>query len=169
MFPTIFYICILIYQGIYTDTNVRYNQDIANVNRYVSAGDYSNANLLLQNIQAESLFNTDVITNTQQLLLLKSNLNDSSKELSTNVFIETLLNLKNQDNMYALQRLRYQMTDLSSSDSLIKLYELIASKSVNNPIKKTSIQKLMVQKTVWDSNEALQLLNMMKKKEKLLL
>jgi hypothetical protein len=80
--------------------------------------------------------------------------------------ISILLN-KDQKNEIAQSLLKKAIRNKTSADRVIIFYELISShNNLRNRVYKSSLNRRIVR---WNANEALQLLDLMKKNEKLLL
>lgn len=129
----------------------------------------------IKKLQENTLFTNDELENRLQLLSIKSNRisdNGISKIDYLSTDIHDLINVsillsKNQKNEMAQSLLKKAIANKPSSDSIIIFYELISShNTLQSRINKNSINMRVSQ---WNANEALQLLDLMKKNEKLLL
>lgn len=129
----------------------------------------------IKKLQENTLFTNDELENRLQLLSIKSNRildNGISKIDYLSTDIHDLINVsillsKNQKNEMAQSLLKKAIANKPSSDSIIIFYELISShNTLQSRIYKNSINMRVSQ---WNANEALQLLDLMKKNEKLLL
>jgi hypothetical protein len=79
----------------------------------------------------------------------------------------SILLSKDQKNEIAQTLLKKAITNKPSADSIIFFYELFSSH--NNSRKSINKKTLNKRNAPWNANEALQLLDLMKKNEKLLL
>lgn len=129
----------------------------------------------IKKLQQNTLFTNDELENRLQLLSIKSNRisdNGISKFDYLSTDVHDLINVsillsKNQKNEMAQSLLKTAIANKPNADSIIIFYELISShNTLQSRIYKNSLNMRVSQ---WNANEALQLLDLMKKNEKLLL
>ena len=175
MFSTLLYIVILAYQNIYSVSSEVYNTRIIEINNLLFSQKYELGVKSIKQLQEKTLFTNDELINRLQLINIKSNHfsdNSISKIDYTRTGIDELINIsillsKDQKNEIAQSLLKKAIINKASTDSLIIFYELFSShNTMRNRIFKNTSNKRIVQ---WNANEALQLLDLMKKNEKLLL
>jgi hypothetical protein len=152
-----------------------YNTRIIEINNLLFSQKYELGVKSIKQLQEKTLFTNDELINRLQLINIKSNHfsdNSISKIDYTRTGIDELINIsillsKDQKNEIAQSLLKKAIINKTSADSLIIFYELISShNNMRNRIFKNTSNKRIVQ---WNANEALQLLDLMKKNEKLLL
>lgn len=129
----------------------------------------------IKKLQENTLFTNDELVNRLQLLSIKSNrvtdngipkIDYLSTDIHDLINVSILLS-KNQKTEKAQSLLKKAMINNPSADSIIIFYELISShNTLHNSVYKNSSNRRIRQ---WNANEALQLLDLMKKNEKLLL
>lgn len=175
MFSTLLYIAILAYQNVYSVSSGHYNASVMEINNLLFSKKYELGVNSIKKLQENTLFTNDELENRLQLLSIKSHRisdNGISKIDYLSTDIHDLINVsillsKNQKNEMAQSLLKKAIANKPSSDSIIIFYELISShNNLQSRIYKNSINMRVSQ---WNANEALQLLDLMKKNEKLLL
>lgn len=152
-----------------------YNSRIREINNLLFSKKYDLGVNSIKKLQENTLFTNDELVNTLQLLSIKSN-RVSDKGISKIDFLSTdiqdLINVsillsKNQKNEMAQSLLKQAISNNPTADSIIIYYELLSShNTLQSRIYKNSLNMRVSQ---WNANEALQLLDLMKKNEKLLL
>ena len=175
MFSTLLYIAILAYQNIYSVSSEVYNTRIIEINNLIFSKRYESGLKSIKQLQKNTLFTNDELVNRLQLINIKSNHfsdNSISKIDYTMTDIDDLINIsillnKDQKNEIAQSLLKKAIRNKTSADRVIIFYELISS---HNNLRIRVYEKSLNKKIVrWNANEALQLLDLMKKNEKLLL
>ena len=175
MFSTLLYIVILAYQNIYSVSSEVYNTRIIEINNLIFSKRYESGLKSIKQLQKNTLFTNDELVNRLQLINIKSNHfsdNSISKIDYTMTDIDDLINIsillnKDQKNEIAQSLLKKAIRNKTSADRVIIFYELISShNNLRNRVNKRSLNRRIVR---WNANEALQLLDLMKKNEKLLL
>ena len=157
-------------------SNDMYNLLVNNVNELVILGRYEAAKSSIYQIKKNTIFTNAEVENTTQLIMIKTNstinrdgLISDFETWDTNEIIMYSIFLDKSEKKEEAKVLLYRsIIDNPTSDTLIKFYELIKSESKNlqvNVSKKLSISIL----NQWNEDEALQLLELMKKNEKHLL
>jgi len=175
LFSTLLYIAILAYQNIYSVSSEVYNTRIIEINNLIFSKRYESGLKSIKQLQKNTLFTNDELVNRLQLINIKSNHfsdNSISKIDYTMTDIDDLINIsillnKDQKNEIAQSLLKKAIRNKTSADRVIIFYELISS---HNNLRIRVYEKSLNKKIVrWNANEALQLLDLMKKNEKLLL
>jgi len=175
LFSTLLYIVILAYQNIYSVSSEVYNTRIIEINNLIFSKRYESGLKSIKQLQKNTLFTNDELVNRLQLINIKSYLfsdNRISKIDYTMTDIDDLINIsillnKDQKNEIAQSLLKKAIRNKTSADRVIIFYELISShNNLRNRVYKRSLNRRIVR---WNANEALQLLDLMKKNEKLLL
>ncbi len=171
MFTTYYYIFILLLQSFYAESNYEYNAQIQRVNRYLDQRDYSKALQVVIAMERKSIFTNNDLSRVKRYLAIKVDrkkfdLNYSPKTHGDYV-LKTLTLYQNKDFEEALDYSKNSIKDVSVSDSLIRIYELVAFKSPKIfRDKKQSNQNQSPLNIRF--NEAMNLLDLMKRKEKTL-
>ncbi|MFD3393783.1 hypothetical protein U0R10_04045 [Aquirufa sp. OSTEICH-129V] len=175
MFSTLLYIAILAYQNVYSVSSDDYNARVMDINNLLFSKKYELGVNSIKKLQQNTLFTNDELENRLQLLSIKSNRisdNGISKIDYLSTDVHDLINVsillsKNQKNEMAQSLLKTAIANKPNADSIIIYYELISShNTLQSRIYKNSLNMRVSQ---WNANEALQLLDLMKKNEKLLL
>jgi hypothetical protein len=158
-------------QSFYAESNYEYNAQIQRVNRYLDQRDYSKALQVVIAMERKSIFTNNDLSRVKRYLAIKVDrkkfdLNYSPKTLGDYV-LKTLTLYQNKDFEEALDYSKNSIKDISVSDSLIRIYELVAFKSPKIfRDKKQSNQNQSPLNIRF--NEAMNLLDLMKRKEKTL-
>ncbi len=163
---------VLLLQSYFSESNFEYNKQIQVVNHHLKEGDYRNALTETNAIAHKSIFTNNDVSRLQRSLTIKVNsklfdFNYTPRTLGDYV-IQSVAYLHRKNYSQALAFSQTSLQEKPFSDTLIKIYELVAVKSPVNwqtskQIKQThSINKIRL-------NEALNLLDLMKRKEKTLL
>jgi hypothetical protein len=148
-----------------SDSAEVYNENINQLNTYLKIGEYDKANLLLNKLQSQTIFNNYELENAAFLLNLKSQYR-SKKHYFVNKKIFKALQLF--ENGKQLESLDFLKKDLSknSNDTTIVWYEILHhSAELSRFARAQKKQDLKISK-VFDEKEAMDLLNLMKNKEK---
>lgn len=171
MFTTFYYIFILLLQSFYAESNYEYNAQIQRVNRHVDQREYSKALQVVVAMERKSIFTNNDLSRVKRYLAIKVDrkkfdLSYSPKTIGDHV-LKTLTLYQNRDFEGALVYSKNSINHVAVSDSLIRIYELIAFKSPKIfHEKKLSYQNQTPVNIRF--NEAMNLLNLMKRKEKTL-
>lgn len=176
MFSSLLYIAILFYQNLYSVSNKAFNEKIQAINELVVKQDYLKATILANNLRQKSIYINGDLEVIFNLLSLKSSqfidpnkLTRSFRNYNTdNEIIFSFLYTKSQNPIKAEKILTDAIKKSSNSDSLIRVFEIIKTQNINKNFNYliSSKQKLI---NKWNEKEAFQLLDMLKKNEKLLL
>jgi hypothetical protein len=173
MFSTLFYLFLLFYEGLFSKSNSDYNAEIVNLNKQIAVKDYNKAIISAQSILRSSFFNNsevETILATLELKVVRNKKNHSF--LLTNNSIEaTVLKshylAKYGDSRKGLADLHYSIIQNGNVDTLIKAFELYAFNFPQYKLKKQVRSSQMISQTQKiNTQEALSLLDLMKKKQK---
>jgi len=175
MFSTLFYLFLLFYEGLFSKSTSEYNAEIVQLNEHIEKRQYPKALISAKSILHSRLFNNPEIEAIVATLELTDK--EFSKQKSDRVSISG--NSINNDILKSHYLARYGessngLADLHQSivqngqvDTLIKAYELYAFHFPQNRVKKKSNSAQMMNQTQKiNTQEALSLLDLMKKKQK---
>ena len=146
------------------------------MNELVVKQDYLKATILANNLRQKSIYINGDLEVIYNLLSLKSSqfidpnkLTRSFRNYNTdNEIIFSFLYAKSQNPIKAEKILTDAIKKSSNSDSLIRVFEIIKTQNINKNFNYLiSSQQKLINK--WNEKEAFQLLDMLKKNEKLLL
>ncbi len=172
MFSTYFYIIILVFQSLYAESNYSYNQKINAINSLTATNKYKAAYTNITKLEQRSIFTNNDLARMKRNLGLKigSESNDLTKGPRTlNEYIIKSLALyhqKNFTNSLAFCK-EIIVTEPIVADSMIKIFEILAyqvPKEKNISFLKSQISS----NNNIRLNEAMNLLDLMKRKEKTL-
>lgn len=174
MFSTLFYIFLLFYDGLFSKSSEEYNAQIGQLNRQLSSHQFNQALIQAKKIQKLSIFTNPEIEHIIAVLELKTH--HYSNQTKSNYLKDHSVN---NDILYSYfmamnGHLKEGYTDLHRSiiqngniDTLVKAYELYAINFPQNKLKKQSTSAQMISQTQKiNTQEALSLLDLMKKKQK---
>ena len=174
MFSTLFYIFLLFYDGLFSKSSEEYNAQIVQLNKQLSSQHYNQALIHAKQIQKSSIFTNPEIEHVIAILELRTHHNSN---LTNSSFIKD--HSINNDILYSYfmamnGHLKEGYADLHRSiiqngnmDTLVKAYELYAINFPQNKLKKQSTSAQMITQTQKiNTQEALSLLDLMKKKQK---
>jgi hypothetical protein len=174
MFPTLFYIFILFFEGLFNTSSKQYNVAIAEINQQVLAKNYKQALIGAKSIKKATIFVNPEIERLIAVLELKSRKNGIEKQAlalnSQSMDIDILLshfsaNAGSQQK--GLIDLQNSIKKNGNVDTLVKTYELYAFNFHQNKLKKQAKSTQMISQTQKiNTQEALSLLDLMKKKQK---
>jgi hypothetical protein len=174
MFSTLFYIFILFYDGLYSVSSQEYNLQISQLNHQIASKEYSKALDKAHSIQQSSIFVNLEIEKIVAVLELKihfRNKNANHIALSDNSIANDILyshlQAQNGGSKQGLLDLKQSIIKNGNVDTLVKSYELYSFNFPQNIVKKQSSSAQMINKVQKiNTQEALSLLNLMKKKQK---
>ena len=175
MFSTLFYLFLLFYEGLFSKSTSDYNAEIIQLNSLIENRQYPKALVSAQSILHSRLFNNPEIEAIVATLELRNK--EFTKQKSNRVSISG--NSVSDDILKSHYLAKYGespsgLADLHQSiiqngqlDTLIKAYELFAFFFFLNSVKKQSNSAQMMSQTQKiNTQEALSLLDLMKKKQK---
>lgn len=171
VFSTWFYIVVLIFQSRYAESNSLYNRQIQVINKLVYQKKYPEAYLATEILGVKSIFTNNDLMRLERNLRLQIH----SKKIDTlfkprtvgDVVVKSLALYHNKRYDSALDLIKVNTVGGNvNNDSLIKFYEIIASNKPQRLTTKRSFNKMINMKQL-RINEALYLLDLMKRKEKI--
>ena len=174
MFPTLFYIFVLFYEGLFSSSSEKYNALIGQVNQQIIAKNYSKALNNARLIKRSTIFVNPEIERLIAILDLKKQSN-SKEHLTISLNSNTMENDILLSHFSALEgNSKKGLADLHHSiilngnvDTLVKSYEFYAFYFPQNKLKKQARSTQMIsQSQKINTQEALSLLDLMKKKQK---
>ena len=171
MFTSYFYIFILILQLFFAESNFDYNKDVQLVNSLILNQKNKLAFRLVRTMEKKGIFTNNDLVRIDRYLSLKigtSTLDTSYvPKLAGDYSIKSLAYFQNQQYSKAVEISKLGVQDNFGSDSLIKLYEIIEAKAPKFKHDITQNRQASLSKNI-RLNEAMNLLNLMKRKEKTL-
>jgi len=175
LFSTLIYSLFLFYQLIFLGGSVQYNTSVQEINQLIERGFYKESYLKIKKIRNETIFDNPQMSKLAYVLSLKLPANsihfDVSREklsYAEKGILSARENHVRQTNQYMKAGILLNSTD----DSLVKLFEIYAHLN-RSTIRKNislhpsnSVSKQLNSKLA--HNDAILVLDLMKKKEKLL-
>lgn len=161
----------MLFQSYFAESNYEYNQRIILVNQYVDNQQYEKALQITRGIENKNIFTNNDIVRMKRNLAIKVNTSFFDSDYKPKSIGDYTLN-----SLFLLKKKKYRraktfnqngIIENSVSDSLIKLYELVAVNTPNNIDQNQSFVKYQSFTKV-RFNEAMNLLDLMKRKEKTL-
>jgi hypothetical protein len=133
LFPTLFYIFILLYQNLYSGLGFSFNAEVDRINLFIKAKDYLTAIALVNNLEKKNIFFNENLARTKILLTIKqptSILNVKLKTPDDYVFKSIILGQNNQQEN-SVKTLRKGLKLYPEQDTLTKLFELFSFINLN--------------------------------------
>jgi hypothetical protein len=174
MFSTLFYIFILLFEGLFSRSSEDYNLKIAQLNQQITKHEYVNALRNAKQLKRSSIFINPAIENTIAVLELKihainhvsNSISFNSNSITNDILWSHFLALKG-NSKEGLKDLHQSIIENGNVDTLVKSYELYAFNFPQNKLKKQQQSTQMIRRSQKiNSQEALSLLDLMKKKQK---
>ena len=176
MFSSLVYSIFLFYQLIFLGGSVQYNASVQEINQLIDRGLYKESFIILSKIRNETIFDNPQLSELAYVLSLKLPVNtfryDIQKEKLT--YSEKGIYLARRNKLEEANHfLRAGILSTSTDDSLVKLFEIYAHFNRNRVYKRRnpSTTNMYISRQVntkLDHNDAILVLDLMKKKEKLL-
>lgn len=174
MFSTLFYIFMLFYDGLFAKSSEEYNAQIVQLNKQITLHQYAKALKNAQNIQRSSLFTNPEIEHLIAILELKTHQNMIPfqkiliKDHSVNNdILYSYYMAMNGNSKGGYTDLHRSIIENGNVDTLVKAFELYAINFPQNKLKKQASSSQMISQTQKiNTQEALSLLELMKKKQK---
>ena len=174
MFSTLFYIFMLFYDGLYSRSSQEYNGQISHLNTLIANKKYKEALVSAKVIQHSSIFVNIEIEKLIAVLELKTHQKDEkSFQLAindhsiANDILYSHIEAQNGDSKKGLAVLHNSIIKNGNIDTLVRAYELYAINFPQNKLKKQSYSSQVIsQSQKINTQEALSLLDLMKKKQK---
>lgn len=175
MFSTLFYFFLLFYEGLLSMSTSEYNAEIFQLNQHILNQDYPQALVKAKSIWHSRLFNNPEIEEIIAVLELKQSemnkprgerISISSESIDSDI-LKSHYSARNGYSMKGLADLHQSIIQNGQVDTLVKAYELYAFYFPQNRMKKkASSAQIMNQTQKINTQEALSLLDLMKKKQK---
>lgn len=175
MFSTLFYFFLLIYEGLFSMSATEYNAEIFQLNQHLVNREYPQALIKAKSIWHSRLFNNTEIEEIIAVLELKlskinklekDRLSMSSQTINSEILRSHYL-AKNSNSKKGLADLHQSIILNGQVDTLVKTYELYAYYFPQNRLNnKASSAQTINQTQKINTQEALSLLDLMKKKQK---
>lgn len=153
------------------ESNFEYNQQVVTVNNLIERQDYLRAYKLVAQLERKGVFTNNDLVRMHRILSLKVNERDNQlsyrPRLLGDYVIKSLTYYQNKDYFKSVEFTKESLQENFASDTLRKLYEIIVEKTPELPrqrqryAQQVSMNKLHL-------NEAMNLLDLMKRKEKTL-
>jgi hypothetical protein len=171
VFATYFYIFILVFQLYFAESNFDYNKDVEIVNTFILNQNNNQAFGLVRNMEKRGLFTNNDLVRIDRYLSLKMGANplDSiySPRTTGDYAIKSLAFFQKHNYSNAVDISMESVQLNSGSDSLIKLYEILVARTPRFKRELTLNKQVTFTKNI-RLNEAMNLLDLMKRKEKTL-
>lgn len=175
MFSTLFYLFLLFFEGLISKSTSDYNVEVAQFNVLIEQRQYTKALVSAQSILRSRLFNNPEIEAIVATLELRDKeftkqknyrLSISGNSIDNDILKSHYL-AKHDESPAGLADLHKSIIQNGQVDTLIKAYELYAYYFPQNTLKKQSNSaQMMRQEQRINTQEALSLLDLMKKKQK---
>lgn len=172
MFSSLFYIAILFIQSIYAESNFSYNQQVGEINDLVEKGKFREAYQGIRKLEDNTVFTNNDLARMRRKLELKIPLKPQveyyTPKTLNEYIIRSLSFYQNRDFSLSLAFCKnIIVNEPIVADSLIKMFEIFSEQA---PLEKNSITHQVRQKSIKNIriNEAMNLLDLMKRKEKTL-
>lgn len=173
MFSTLFYIFLLIYEGLFSGSSGDYNSKINDINLQIQSNQLDIALVNAEKLRNNSFFINPEIEKIIGLLHLKVNsINYRNKTVAlssdvSNDILSSYFLAKRGDAKKGLDDLKLSIIANGGVDTLVKTFELQASNLPRSVLKKqqNATQTISLTQRI-NTQEALSLLELMKKKQK---
>ncbi len=163
MFIAIFHSFLLFLQLLISDSSKNYNKKLNEIEISLVRNDFRLAKKLLRELNSKTLFNNNHIYDQMNLIDLKSQLSNFQYKPRENKILFALMLFESENKFHSLDYLKHEIF-ISQSDSLVKWFEIIANQEQD--FSKLKNRNLNKERNKVNKNEALDLLNLMKNKEK---
>jgi hypothetical protein len=174
MFSTLFYIFMLFYDGLFAKSSEEYNAQILQLNKQITLHQYAKALTNAQSIQRSSIFTNPEIEHLIAVLELKTHQNTEHSPsilikdhgVNNDILYSYFMAMKG-DTKSGYTDLHRSIIENGNVDTLVKAFELYAINFPQNKLKKQASSAQMISQTQKiNTQEALSLLDLMKKKQK---
>ncbi len=174
MFSTLFYIFMLFYDGLYSGSSQEYNGHISHLNTLIANKKYKEALVSAKIIQHSSIFVNNEIEKLIAVLELKTHQKDEksirlviNNHSLANDILYSHVEAQNGNSQKGLADLQNSIIKYGNIDTLVRAYELYAIHFPQNKLKKQSYSTQVISQTQKiNTQEALSLLDLMRKKQK---
>jgi flagellar biosynthesis chaperone FliJ len=174
MFSTLFYLFLLFYDGLFAKSSEEYNAQITQLNKQIATHQYKKALHNAESIQKLSLFTNPEIEHLIAVLKLKTHQHTNQTKLIlikdqsiNNDILYSYYMALNGNSKEGYADLHRSIIQNGNVDTLVKAFELYTINFPQNKLKKQSNSAQMIsQSQKINTQEALSLLDLMKKKQK---
>lgn len=157
-------------------SNDSYNRYIITLNKKLISEKLDSAEKSIKQMQKNTIFNDFEVESRLKLIIIKSGYTSNNRKIvnyiqssnTNDVITNSLLIDRIYSSVLAQNLIKYAIIDNATSDSLIYVFELLKSNTSKISLRPNKFNKATVN-LQWDKSEALQLLDIMKKNEKLIL
>jgi hypothetical protein len=156
-------------------SNDSYNRYIITLNKKLISEKLDSAEKSIKQMQKNTIFNDFEVESRLKLIIIKSGYTSNNRKIvnyiqssnTNDVIINSLLIDRIYSSVLAQNLIKYAIIENATSDSLIYVFELLKSNTSKISLRPNKFNKAT--NLQWDKSEALQLLDIMKKNEKLIL
>jgi len=174
MFTTFFYLFILFYEGFFGKPSTEFNAQVTQLNQQIKSHHYQEALKNAQELNSSSLFSNPELERLIIILELKTKKKTKKSQpklVNTNAIDTDILlsyyAARSGDTRKGLSELKRSIIQNGNLDTLVRSYELYAFNFPQNKLKKQARSAEMIRQTQKiNTQEALSLLDLMKKKQK---
>jgi hypothetical protein len=157
-------------------SNDSYNRYIITLNKKLISEKLDSAEKSIKQMQKNTIFNDFEVESRLKLIIIKSGYTSNNRKIvnyiqssnTNDVITNSLLIDRIYSSVLAQNLIKYAIIENATSDSLIYVFELLKSNTSKISLRPNKFNKATVN-LQWDKSEALQLLDIMKKNEKLIL
>jgi hypothetical protein len=171
VFATYFYIFVLIFQLYFAESNFEYNKDVQLVNSLILKQKSNQAFGLVRSMELKGVFTNNDLVRMDRYLSLKLGLNPlDTSYLPRNTgdyAIKSLALFQKHNYSNAVNLSQRSLQVNLGSDSLIKIYEILLAKTPKFKRELAQSKQSSLTKNI-RLNEAMNILDLMKRKEKTL-
>lgn len=163
MFVTLFHSILLVFQLLISDNSSSYNHKLIEINKYLQKRDYKQSFKLLRDIEKKTFFNNHQLDNL--LLLLSIKTGERYFIRGNNKILTSIKYFENGKKNISFSILQKEIAH-KQSDTCIKWFEILNSKiklTNNSTLELRTIQNNFKE---FNKKDALDILNLMKNKEK---
>jgi len=163
LFITIFHCFLLILQLFISDSSAVYNKKLLTISQSIQEKNFKLSLKLLLELERKTLFRNQQLLNTLILVSLKDR--KSNTFTSSNNLLNAINYFENNSSKKSIEMLKSEISN-KQSDTSIKWFEIINTRLTKHQsnLQVSSIDKRPEAK--FDKNDALEILNLMKNKEK---
>lgn len=163
MFITIFHSFLLFVQLLISDSSTVYNKKLFAISTLIQEKKYDESIKLLMDLERKSIFNNPQLDNTLILLLLKEG--KSSPKISSNNILNAINFFEKNSRTKSIEILKSEISN-KQSDTCIKWFEIFNARILKKHLNQQINTSDKSPEAKFDKNDALEILNLMKNKEK---
>jgi hypothetical protein len=157
-------------------SNDSYNRYIITLNKKLISEKLDSAEKSIKQMQKNTIFNDFEVESRLKLIIIKSGYTSNNRKIvnytqssnTNDVITNSLLIDRIYSSVLAQNLIKYAIIENATSDSLIYVFELLKSNTSKISLRPNKFNKATLNLQL-DKSEALQLLDIMKKNEKLIL